>query len=101
MTNESMVQLGCAHSFCGDCIIGQIKSSRKPTSECAMCRATISECRSTSKKLLQKNIIKYCLKNKKQKIKQKYKKWVSRDSFFISSFSYFFYMILIYHYHIK
>ena len=54
MTNDSMVQLGCAHSFCGDCIIGQIKSSRKPTSECGLCRATISECRSTSKKLLQK-----------------------------------------------
>jgi len=54
MTNESMVQLGCAHSFCGDCIIGQIKSSNKPTSECGLCRATISECRSTSKELLQK-----------------------------------------------
>jgi hypothetical protein len=54
MTNESMVQLGCAHSFCGNCIIGQIKSSRKPTSECGLCRATISECRSSSKKLLQK-----------------------------------------------
>jgi len=54
MTNESVVQLGCAHSFCGDCIIGQIKSSRKPTSECGLCRATISECRTTSKKLLTK-----------------------------------------------
>lgn len=54
MTNESMVQLGCAHSFCGECIIGQIKSSRKPTSECGLCRATIRECRSTSKKLLKK-----------------------------------------------
>ncbi len=54
MTNDSMVQLGCAHSFCGECIIGQIKSSRKPTSECGLCRATISECRSTSKKLLKK-----------------------------------------------
>lgn len=54
MTNDSMVQLGCAHSFCGDCIIGQIKSSRKPTSECAMCRATMSECSSASNELLQK-----------------------------------------------
>jgi hypothetical protein len=54
MTNESMVKLGCAHSFCGECIIGQIKSSRKPTSECGLCRATISECRSSSKKLLKK-----------------------------------------------
>ena len=54
MTNESMVQLGCAHSFCGDCIIGQIKSSRKPTSECGLCRATISECRTSSINLLTK-----------------------------------------------
>jgi hypothetical protein len=54
MTNDSMVQLGCCHSFCGDCIIGQIKSSSKPTSECAMCRATISECSSASNELLQK-----------------------------------------------
>lgn len=54
MTNESMVQLGCAHSFCGDCIIGQINSSRKPISECGMCRATISECSSASNELLQK-----------------------------------------------
>jgi Ring finger domain len=54
MTNESMVKLGCAHSFCGDCIIGQIKSSSKTTSECAMCRATIRECSSASNELLQK-----------------------------------------------
>ena len=54
MTNDSMVQLGCCHSFCGDCIIGQIKSSKKTTSDCAMCRSTISECRSASAKLLVK-----------------------------------------------
>jgi len=54
MTNESMVQLGCSHSFCGDCIIGQIKSTRKATCDCAMCRSTISECSSASANLLQK-----------------------------------------------
>ena len=54
MTNDSMVQLGCCHSFCGDCIIGQINSSKKSTSDCAMCRSTISECRSASEKLLEK-----------------------------------------------
>ncbi len=54
MTNDSMVQLGCCHSFCGDCIIGQINSSKKSTSDCAMCRSTISECRSASAKLLEK-----------------------------------------------
>lgn len=59
MTNDSMVQLGCAHSFCGDCIVGQIKSSRKPTSECGLCRATISECRTTSKKLLKKLLLSF------------------------------------------
>ena len=54
MTNESMVQLSCCHSFCGDCIVGQIKSSRKSTSDCAMCRSTISECSSASANLLLK-----------------------------------------------
>jgi len=54
MTNETLVQLGCSHSFCGDCIIGQINSSKKSTSDCAMCRSTISECRSASAKLLVK-----------------------------------------------
>lgn len=54
MTNDSMVQLGCSHSFCGECIIGQIKSSKKSTADCAMCRSTIGECRSASAKLLQK-----------------------------------------------
>jgi hypothetical protein len=54
MTSDSMVQLGCSHSFCGDCIIGQIKSSKKATCDCAMCRSTISECRSASANLLQK-----------------------------------------------
>jgi hypothetical protein len=54
MTNETLVQLGCCHSFCGDCIIGQIKSSNKTTSACAMCRCTISECSSASEKLLEK-----------------------------------------------
>lgn len=56
MTNDSMVELGCSHSFCGDCIIGQINSSKKSTSDCAMCRSTISECRSASAKLLVKII---------------------------------------------
>jgi hypothetical protein len=56
MTNETLVQLGCSHSFCGDCIIGQINSSKKSTSDCAMCRSTISECRSASAKLLVKII---------------------------------------------
>jgi Ring finger domain len=54
MTSDSMVQLGCSHSFCGDCIIGQIKSSKKATCDCAMCRSTISECSSASANLLQK-----------------------------------------------
>jgi hypothetical protein len=54
MTNDSMVQLGCSHSFCGECIVGQIKSSKKSTSDCAMCRSTIGECRSASANLLQK-----------------------------------------------
>ena len=54
MTNDSMVQLGCSHSFCGDCIVGQIKSSKKATCDCAMCRSTISECSSASANLLQK-----------------------------------------------
>jgi hypothetical protein len=54
MTNDTMVQLGCSHSFCGDCIVGQIKSSRKATCDCAMCRSTISECSSASENLLQK-----------------------------------------------
>lgn len=54
MTSDSMVQLGCSHSFCGDCIIGQIKSTRKATCDCAMCRSTISECSSASANLLQK-----------------------------------------------
>jgi hypothetical protein len=54
MTNDTMVQLGCCHSFCGDCIIGQIKSTNKPTVDCAMCRSTISQCSSASNQLLQK-----------------------------------------------
>lgn len=54
MTNDSMVQTGCNHSFCGDCIIGQIKSTRRLTVECAMCRTTINECSSASSELLQK-----------------------------------------------
>jgi hypothetical protein len=54
MTSDSMVQLGCSHSFCGDCIVGQIKSSKKSTADCAMCRSTISECSSASANLLQK-----------------------------------------------
>jgi len=54
MTNDSMVQLGCSHSFCGDCIIGQIKSTNKLTVDCAMCRSTIKECSSASNQLLQK-----------------------------------------------
>jgi hypothetical protein len=54
MTNDSMVQLGCSHSFCGECIVGQIKSSKKSTSDCAMCRSTISQCSSASANLLQK-----------------------------------------------
>jgi hypothetical protein len=53
MTKETVVQLGCSHSFCGDCIVQQIKSSRKPTTECGLCRSTIKECRSTSKNLLE------------------------------------------------
>jgi len=53
MTKETVVQLGCSHSFCGDCIVRQIKSSRKPTTECGLCRSTIKECRSTSKNLLE------------------------------------------------
>lgn len=54
MTSDSMVQLGCSHSFCGDCIVGQIKSSIKTTCDCAMCRSTISECSSACANLLQK-----------------------------------------------
>jgi len=54
MTNDTMVQLGCNHSFCGDCIIGQIKSTNKVTVDCAMCRSTIKECSSASNQLLQK-----------------------------------------------
>lgn len=54
MTNESLVKLVCSHSFCGDCIVGQIKSSKKATCDCAMCRSTISECSSASANLLQK-----------------------------------------------
>jgi hypothetical protein len=54
MTNDSMVQLGCSHSFCGDCVVGQIKSSKKSTSDCAMCRSTISQCSSASNNILQK-----------------------------------------------
>ena len=54
MTNDSMVQIGCNHSFCGDCIIGQIKSTHKPSVECAMCRTAINECSSASNELLQK-----------------------------------------------
>ena len=54
MNNDSMVQIGCSHSFCGDCIIGQIKSTRRVTVECAMCRSTINECSSASNDLLQK-----------------------------------------------
>ena len=53
MTKENAVQLGCKHSFCGDCIVRQIKSSRKPTTECGLCRSTIKECRSTSRNLLE------------------------------------------------
>jgi hypothetical protein len=53
MTKENAVQLGCKHSFCGDCIVRQIKSSRKPTTECGLCRSTIKECSSTSKNLLE------------------------------------------------
>jgi len=54
MTNDTMVQLGCNHSFCGDCVIGQIKSTNKVTVDCAMCRSTIKECSSASNQLLQK-----------------------------------------------
>lgn len=54
MTNDSMVQIGCNHSFCGDCIIGQIKSTHKPSVDCAMCRTAINECSSASNELLQK-----------------------------------------------
>jgi hypothetical protein len=54
MTNDTMVQLGCCHSFCGDCIIGQIKSSQKSVSDCAMCRSEIKECSSASNNLLLK-----------------------------------------------
>jgi hypothetical protein len=54
MNNDSMVQIGCSHSFCGDCIIGQIKSTCRVTVECAMCRSTINECSSASNDLLQK-----------------------------------------------
>lgn len=54
MTKENSVQLGCKHSFCGECIVRQIKSSRKPTTECGLCRSTIKECRSTSRNLLEK-----------------------------------------------
>lgn len=54
MTNETTVQLGCSHSFCGDCIIRQIKSSKNSTSDCAMCRSTINECSSACEKMLQK-----------------------------------------------
>jgi len=54
MTNDSMVQIGCNHSFCGDCIIGQIKSTHKPSVDCAMCRTAINECSSASSELLQK-----------------------------------------------
>ena len=53
MTNETLVQLGCCHSFCGHCIISQIKSSNKITSICAMCRCNISECSSASEKILE------------------------------------------------
>jgi hypothetical protein len=53
MTKENAVQLGCKHSFCGDCIVRQIKSSRKPTADCGLCRSTIKECRSTSRNLLE------------------------------------------------
>jgi Ring finger domain len=53
MTKETAVQLGCNHSFCGDCIVRQIKSSRKSTTECGLCRSTIKECRSTSRNLLE------------------------------------------------
>lgn len=54
MTNDTTVQLGCSHSFCGDCIIRQIKSSKNSTSDCAMCRSTINSCSSACEKILQK-----------------------------------------------
>jgi hypothetical protein len=63
ISKSNVVTLNCEHQFCGDCIIGTLKSHKK-TSEleprCALCRANISEIKTNSADVLAR-IQEFCL----------------------------------------
>lgn len=63
INNSDIVRLNCQHQFCGDCIIGTLKSHKKSSGfepRCALCRTDIAEIK-TNNTDVQAKIQEFCL----------------------------------------
>jgi hypothetical protein len=65
INRSDIVTLNCEHQFCGDCIVGTLKTHKKSSEfepRCALCRTNISEIK-TNNADVQAKIQEYCLQS--------------------------------------